>query len=155
MSISGFFSCFVFLSKCLFLLSIIFLSKSLHLNSFFFYFGERVKVTRSCLTLCSLMNHIVHGLLQARILKWPFPFSRGIFPTQRSNPGLLHCKWILYQLNHKGSPFILVVLENEVMIGKKKLLCVLIVIYLFFNFKIFYFKYLKKVNFQKNMIFML
>ena len=30
-----------------------------------------------------------------------------IFPTQRSNPGLLHCKWILYKLNHKGSPRIL------------------------------------------------
>ena len=28
----------------------------------------------------------------------------GIFPTQGSNPGLLHCRWILYQLNHKGSP---------------------------------------------------
>ena len=24
-----------------------------------------------------------------------------------SNPGLLHRKWILYQLNHKGSPIIL------------------------------------------------
>ena len=24
-----------------------------------------------------------------------------IFPAQGSNPGLLHCRWILYQLNHK------------------------------------------------------
>ena len=32
---------------------------------------------------------------------------QGIFPTQRSNPGLLHCRWILYQLSHKGSPRIL------------------------------------------------
>ena len=30
-----------------------------------------------------------------------------IFPTQGSNPGLSHCKRILYQLNHKGSPRIL------------------------------------------------
>ena len=29
---------------------------------------------------------------------------QGIFPTQRLNPGLLHCMWILYQLSHKGSP---------------------------------------------------
>ena len=29
---------------------------------------------------------------------------QGIFPTQGSNPGLLHCGWILYQLSHKGSP---------------------------------------------------
>ena len=32
---------------------------------------------------------------------------QGIFPTQGSNPGLLHCGWILYQLSHKGSPRIL------------------------------------------------
>ena len=29
---------------------------------------------------------------------------QGIFLTQGSNPGLSHCRWILYQLNHKGSP---------------------------------------------------
>ena len=31
----------------------------------------------------------------------------GIFLTHRSNPGLLcflHCRWILYQLSHQGSP---------------------------------------------------
>ena len=33
--------------------------------------------------------------------------SRGIFPTQGSNPGLLHCRRILYQLSHKESPRIL------------------------------------------------
>ena len=32
---------------------------------------------------------------------------QGIFPTQESNPGLLHCRQILYQLSHKGSPRIL------------------------------------------------
>ena len=32
---------------------------------------------------------------------------QGIFPTQRSNPGLLPCRRILYQLSHKGSPIIL------------------------------------------------
>jgi len=25
-----------------------------------------------------------------------------IFPTQGSNPGLLHCTWILYQLGYKA-----------------------------------------------------
>ena len=29
---------------------------------------------------------------------------QGIFPTQGSNPGLLHCRQILYQLNYQGSP---------------------------------------------------
>ena len=29
---------------------------------------------------------------------------QGIFPTQGSNPRLLHCRQILYRLNHQGSP---------------------------------------------------
>ena len=32
---------------------------------------------------------------------------QGIFPTRGSNPGLPHCRRILYQLSHKGSPRIL------------------------------------------------
>ena len=32
---------------------------------------------------------------------------QGIFPTQVSNPGLPHCRRILYQLSHKGNPRIL------------------------------------------------
>ena len=35
-----------------------------------------------------------------------FPFQ-GIFPSQGFNPGLPHCRWILYQLSHQGSPRIL------------------------------------------------
>ena len=34
-------------------------------------------------------------------------FLQGIFPTQGSNPGLPHCRQILYQVSHKGSPRIL------------------------------------------------
>ena len=29
---------------------------------------------------------------------------KGIFPTQGSNQGLLHCRQILYQLSYQGSP---------------------------------------------------
>ena len=62
----------------------------------------KVKVTESCPTLCDPMHCIVHGILQARTLEWvAFPF---IFPTQGSNPGLLHCGRILYQLSHQGPP---------------------------------------------------
>ena len=32
---------------------------------------------------------------------------QGIFPTQKSNPGLPHCRLILYQLTYKGRPRIL------------------------------------------------
>ena len=67
-------------------------------------------VPQSCLTLCDPMEYIAcqvplsmefsrqdtgvgcHSLLQ------------GIFPTQGSNPGLLHCRQILYHLSHQGSP---------------------------------------------------
>ena len=32
---------------------------------------------------------------------------QGIFPTQGLNSGIPHCRWILCQLSHKGSPRIL------------------------------------------------
>ena len=28
---------------------------------------------------------------------------QGIFPTQGSNPGPPHCRWLLYRLGHQGS----------------------------------------------------
>ena len=30
---------------------------------------------------------------------------QGVFPNQGLNPGLLHCRWILYQLSHRGRPY--------------------------------------------------
>ena len=56
-----------------------------------------------------------HGLQTARLLcPWNSPgkstgvgchaLLQGIFPTQRLNPGLSHCRWILYQFSHKGNP---------------------------------------------------
>ena len=54
---------------------------------------------------CSLPGSSVHGMLQARILQWgATPFSRGLFPTQGWNPGLLHYRRILYCLSHQGIP---------------------------------------------------
>ena len=41
-------------------------------------YGKKVKVVQSCPTLSDLMDHTVHGILQARILEWGgVPFSRG------------------------------------------------------------------------------
>ena len=40
-----------------------------------------------------------------------------IFPTQGSNPCLPHSKWILYQLSHKGSPFMLLSNGNIYILG--------------------------------------
>ena len=36
-----------------------------------------------------------------------FSLLQGIFPTQGSNLGHPHCRWILYQMSHKGNPRIL------------------------------------------------
>ena len=53
---------------------------------------------------CSLPGSSVHGILQARILEWvAIPFSRGSSQTQRSDPGFLHFRQILYHLSHQGS----------------------------------------------------
>ena len=47
----------------------------------------------------------VHRSLQTTILGVGCHFLlQGIFPTQGSNPGLLHCRQILYHLSHQGSP---------------------------------------------------
>ena len=57
------------------------------------------------------MDYTVHGILQARLLQksrvGSLSLLQGIFSAQGSNPGLLHCRQILYQLSHKGSPRIL------------------------------------------------
>ena len=54
---------------------------------------------------CSLSGSSVHRIFQARVLEWiAISFSRGIFLTQGSNPGLPHCRQMLYRLSHQGSP---------------------------------------------------
>ena len=68
------------------------------------------EVAQSYLTLrypmdSSPPDSSVHGIFQARALEWgAIAFSRGIFPTQGSNPGLLHCRQMLYHLSHQKSP---------------------------------------------------
>ena len=55
----------------------------------------------------SLLPHGLHGPWNSpgqNIGVGSLSFLQGIFPTQGSNPGLLHCRQILYQLSHKGSP---------------------------------------------------
>ena len=68
----------------------------------------KVKVAQSCPTVCDPMDYTVHGILQAQNTRvGSLSPLQGIFPTQGSNPGLPHCRRILYQLSHKGSPRIL------------------------------------------------
>ena len=75
----------------------------------------------TCMWACCQFSHVWLFAIpwtEARLLcSWDSPGSntgvgchfllQGIFPTQGWNPGLLHCRQILYQLSHKGSPRIL------------------------------------------------
>jgi len=62
----------------------------------------KVQVAQLCQTLCNPVD----------CSPWNSPgqntgslfLLQGIFPNQGLNPGLLHCRWILYQLSNKGSP---------------------------------------------------
>ena len=63
---------------------------------------------------CSPPGSSVHGILQARILEWVSrSLLQGTLPTQGSNPGLPHCRQILYQLSHQGSPKFNMVYDNN------------------------------------------
>ena len=69
----------------------------------------KVLVSQSCLTLCYPMDCMMPGSSSP----WNSPGNstgvgchsllQGIFPTQESNLGLLHCREILYHLSHQGS----------------------------------------------------
>ena len=67
-------------------------------------------VTQSCPTLCdtmdgSLPDSSVHGDSPGKNTGVGcHDLLQVIFPTQRLNPGLLHCRWILYHLSYQGSP---------------------------------------------------
>ena len=72
-------------------------------------------VAKSSLTLATpwtvALQAPLSGISQTRILKY---FLQGIFPTQGSNPSLLHCRWILYPLSYQGSPITLMVTSNKI-----------------------------------------
>ena len=72
-------------------------------------------VTESCSVVSDSLQP--RGLWPARLLcPWNSPgrstsvgslsLLQGIFPTQGSNPGLPHCRQILYCLSHQGSPVV-------------------------------------------------
>ena len=58
-------------------------------------------VILSCLTLCDPMDYTVQGQNTG---VGSLSLLQGILPTQVLKPGLRYCRWICYQLSHKGSP---------------------------------------------------
>ena len=67
------------------------------------------KSLQSCLTLCDSMDCSPPGSSVHRDSPGKntgvgcHALLQGIFPTQGSNPGLPHCRRILYRLSHQGS----------------------------------------------------
>ena len=72
--------------------------------------GKESEVAQSCPTLCSPMDcslpgSSLHGISQGNSPGVGCHFLlQGIFLTQGSNPGLLHCRQMLYLLSHQGIP---------------------------------------------------
>ena len=68
------------------------------------------RLLQSCLTLCDSIHWCppgssLHGISPNNNTGVGCcAFLQGIFPTQESNQGLLHCRRILYQLSYQGSP---------------------------------------------------
>ena len=72
------------------------------------YIEMKVKVSWSCLTLRDPMDYMqsMEFSRPEYWSGWPFPFP-GDFPNPGIEPRPLHCRRILYQLSHKGSPIFL------------------------------------------------
>ena len=73
--------------------------------NYFLAFLVKMKLTQSCWTLWphglySPWNCLGQNTGGSEYLS----LLQGIFPTQESIPGLPSCRWILYQLSHKGNP---------------------------------------------------
>jgi len=98
-------------------------SSFLNLKIFLFLFNKKCESSKNCrvrmlqILSSSVSSSVVsdssqlHGLQSSKHLSpWDFPgkntgvgchfILQGIFLTQESNPGLLHCRQILYCLSH-------------------------------------------------------
>ena len=77
-------------------------------------------VAQSCMTLCNpwtvaCQAPLSMGILLARM--GCHVLVQGIFPTQGTNPGLLHCRWIIYHLSYQGSPMPTSYSEMNILVG--------------------------------------
>ena len=66
-------------------------------------------VSKSCPTLATPWTVACQAPLSMRFSRQEYwvgchSLLQGIFPTQESNSGVLHCRQILYQLSYEGSP---------------------------------------------------
>ena len=64
----------------------------------------KVKVAQLCPTFCDPMDYNPWNSRGQNAGVGSSFLLQGIFPTRGSSQGLQHCRWILYQLSHLGSP---------------------------------------------------
>ena len=83
---------------------------------------------------CRLPGSSLHGILQARILDWvAMPSSRGIFPTQGSNPYLLHWQMGSLGLVPPGKPYTDVTIKKHFLLSYQKFGYHSVFIFMVFN----------------------
>ena len=102
----------------------------LHCRQILYYLslqGSSAQALSVCVLSRSVMSDSLqqHGLQPARLLcPWDSPgknngvgchflLLQGIFPTQGSNPSLLHCRQILYLLSHQGTSSLIAMAINS------------------------------------------
>ena len=77
-------------------------------------------VAQSCLTISDPMDCSPPGSSVCRDSPGKNPgvgcqvLLQGIFPAQELNQGLLHCRWILYQLSNQGSPHLCSAIKYQI-----------------------------------------
>ena len=80
------------------------------------------EVAQSCLTLCDLVDYslpgsLVHRTFQQKYWSGLLFILLGIFPSQGSNPGLPHCRLMLYPLSYQRSTEIVILIIHWASLG--------------------------------------
>ena len=65
-----------------------------------------MKVAQLCLTLCDTLGYSPWNSPGQNNGVGSLSLLQGIFPTQKSNWSLLHCRQFLYQLSYQRNPYI-------------------------------------------------
>ena len=65
----------------------------------------KVFVAQACPTLCNPVVYLWNSPDKNTRVGY-YSLLQGIFPIQGLNPGLLHCRQVLYHLSYQGSPAI-------------------------------------------------
>ena len=72
--------------------------------NYFFKWCTYESESRSVMSQLFATPWAIQSMEFSRPEYWSLSLLQGIFLTQGSNPGLPHCRQILYQLSQKGSP---------------------------------------------------